>query len=187
MICVSIKIGDFVTSYEAGYWQLIDIKPKIADEDYCGNTTKWKKGDIIGQWAVLKKAFTKKMKPGIDFSYVDASWLAPVSPEVLTEIQDYFTKNPEYKWKFENAVTKLSPMTTNCWINLTESESAELQEIIDKLPPQFTMDEFWKKAKKFKKNIASPPTSHLLNFTTYPWNMDKKANLIYFGCEIIIV
>ncbi len=27
---MAIKIGDFVTSCEAGYWQLIDIKPKIA-------------------------------------------------------------------------------------------------------------------------------------------------------------
>lgn len=184
---MSIKIGDFVTSCEAGYWQLIDIKPKIADADYCDSTAKWKKGDIIGQWAILKKAFTPKMKPRIDFSCVDASWLTPVSSEVLTEIQDYFAENPEYKCKFENATIKLRPMITNCWINLTESESAELQVIIDNLPDQFTIDEFWKKATKFKKNIAPPPTCHLLNFTTYPWNMDKNANLIYFGCEITTV
>ncbi len=184
---MSIKIGDFVRSCETGYWQLIDIKPKIADEDYCGSTAKWKKGEIIGQWAILKKAFTPKMKPRIDFSYVDASWLAPVSSEVLTEIRDYFAENPEYKCKFENVTLKLRPLITNCWINLTESEVAELQVIIDKLPAQFTMDEFWNKAKKFKKNIASPSTSHLVNFTTYPWNRDQKANLIYFGCEIIAV
>ena len=29
-----IRIGDFVTASNAGYWQLIDIKPKIAAEDY---------------------------------------------------------------------------------------------------------------------------------------------------------
>ena len=29
-----IKIGDFVTGYGSGYWQLIDIKPHIATEDY---------------------------------------------------------------------------------------------------------------------------------------------------------
>ena len=164
---------------------MIDIKPKIADEDYYGNTAKWKKGDVIGQWAILKKAFTPKMKPRIDFSYVDASWLAPVSSEVLTKIQDYFSENPDYRCKFENAPIKLRPIITNCWINLTESEVTELQVIIDKLPSQFTMVDFWKKAKKFKKNIASPSTSHLVNFISFPWNMDSKANLIYFGCEIV--
>lgn len=184
---MAIKIGDFVTSCEAGYWQLIDIKPKIADEDYSCGTVKWKKGDVIGQWVILKKAFTPKMKPQIDFSYVDASWLKPLSQDVLTGIQAYFTENPDYKHKFENAEIKLRPVITNCWINLTESEVVELQALIEKLPAQFTIDEFWKKAKKFKKNIVSPPTSHLLNFTTYPWNMDKKANLIYFGCEITTV
>ena len=37
---------------------MIDIKPKIADEDYSCGTVKWKKGDVIGQWVILKKAFT---------------------------------------------------------------------------------------------------------------------------------
>ena len=182
-----MKIGDFVTSCEAGYWQLIDIKPKIADEDYFGETVKWKKGDIIGQWGILKKAFTPKMKPRIDFSYVDASWLEPVSPEVLTEIQDYFTENPDYKCQFESAAIQLRPMITNCWLNLSENELAELRALVDKLPTRFTIDEFWKKAKKFKKNISSPPTSHLINFVTYPWDIDKKGNLIYSGFEIVKV
>ena len=82
-----IAIGTFVTSCEAGYWQLMDIKPKIADEDYAGSVAQWKKGDVIGQWAILKKAFTPKMKPKIDFSYVDASWIRPVSPDALRAIQ----------------------------------------------------------------------------------------------------
>lgn len=181
---MTIKIGDFVTSCEAGYWQLIDIKPKIADKDYSSETVKWKKGDIVGQWVILKKAFTPKMKPRIDFSYVDASWLNPVSTEVLTEIQNYFTENPDYKCKFESAAIKLRPMITNCWINLSENEVAELRALVNTLPVRFTIEEFWKKAKKFKKNISSPPTSHLINFITYPWDMDKKANSIYSGFEI---
>lgn len=124
------------------------------------------------------------MKPRIDFSYVDASWLKPVSPEVLTKIQGYFAENPDYKYKFESAVIKLRPMITNCWINLTENEISELRMLVDKLPSRFTIDEFWKTAKRFQKNISSPPTSHLINFITYPWDMDKNANLIYSGFEI---
>ena len=162
----------------------MDIKPKIADEDYSGSVAQWKKGDVIGQWAILKKAFTPKMKPKIDFSYVDASWIRPVSPEVLRAIQDCFAQNPDHKREFENAEIKLRPLITNCWINLSETEVHELTALIGQLPDCFTMDVFWKKAKKFKKNVSSPPTSHLMNFTTFPWNMDKKSNLLYFGCEI---
>ena len=29
-----LKIGDWVTQYSKGYWQIIDIKPKYAEEDY---------------------------------------------------------------------------------------------------------------------------------------------------------
>ena len=32
-----IKIGDWVTQYSAGYWQVLDIVPKYADEDYSCN------------------------------------------------------------------------------------------------------------------------------------------------------
>lgn len=182
---MSIQIGDFVTAYGAGYWQLVDLKPKIADEDYSFESTHWKKGDIIGQWAILKKAFTPKMKPKIDFSYEDAAWLRPVSTEALTQIRQYFFEHPDYKLQFDNAELKIPPMVTNCWINLSEKEAGELKRIIEKMSDSFAMDAFWKKAKKYQKNVAaSPPTSHLLNFLTYPWNMDKKANLLYFGCEL---
>lgn len=185
MILLPIKIGDFVTSCEAGYWQLIDIKPKIADEDYSFENSSWKKGDVIGQWAILKKAFTPKMKPKIDFSYIDASWLRPISTDVLTEIQKYFADNPDYKLKFDNADVKLRPIITNCWINLSDENEKEFRQLLNKLPAQFTMDDFWREAKKFKNNISRPPASHLINFYTYPWCMDKKANMIYCGCELV--
>ena len=55
-----VKIGDYVTGYGSGYWQLIDIKPKIATEDYVGEDIRWKKGQIIGQWAILKNALQIK-------------------------------------------------------------------------------------------------------------------------------
>jgi len=182
---MSVHIGDFVTTCEAGYWQVLDLKPKIADEDYHTENAHWKKGDIIGQWVILKKAFTPKMKPKIDFSYLDASWLQPVSPEVSAEIQKYFKEHPDYKSKFDSAEIQLRPMITNCWINLSEKEEADFRRSLEKIPAQFTMEEFWKKFKGFKKKMTAPPTSHLINFLTYPWNMDKKANLVYFGCELV--
>ena len=181
---MSIRVGDFVTGYHAGYWQLLAIRPKIAGEDYSSETVHYKKGDVIGQWVILKKAFTPKMKPKIEFEYIDAAWLKPVSAEVKAEIEKYFDEHPDYKEKYDNAEVNLRPTITNCYINLDEKEEAKLKEIIAKLPSGFTMDEFWKKAKKFRDNAKKPPASHILNFIFYPWNMTKKADYIYHGCEL---
>lgn len=51
----NLKIGSFVTQYESGYWEVIDIKDKIADCDYKGEKVSYCKGDIIGKWIILKK------------------------------------------------------------------------------------------------------------------------------------
>lgn len=32
-----IKVGDWVAQYNAGYWKVINIIPKYADEDYSYN------------------------------------------------------------------------------------------------------------------------------------------------------
>ena len=115
-----IKIGDFVTGYGSGYWQLIDIKPHIATEDYNSEDIHWEKGQVIGQWAVLKKCFTAKMKPRIDFSCEDSRWLNPVSDDVLVEIEKYFEEHPDYRRKFDTAEIKLPLTITNCWIDIPE-------------------------------------------------------------------
>ena len=180
-----VKIGDYVTGYGSGYWQLIDIKPKIATEDYVGEGIRWKKGQIIGQWAILKKCFTDKMKPRIDFSYEDIAWVKPVSDDVCKEIEKCFQDNPKHKQKFDAAEIKLQPMITNCWLDLPEEQEQEFRATLQKLPAQYTMDEFWKVAKRYKKYVSKPPTGYLLNLSTYPWNLDKKANAIYFDWELI--
>ena len=179
-----VKIGDYVTGYGSGYWQLIDIKPKIATEDYVGEGIRWKKGQIIGQWAILKKCFTDKMKPRIDFSYEDIAWVKPVSDDIRKEIEKCFQDNSKHKQKFDGAEIKLQPMITNCWLDLSEEQEPEFRATLQKLPAQYTMDEFWKVAKDYKKYVSNPPTKYLLNLLTYPWDMDKKANLVYSDWEL---
>ncbi len=180
-----MKIGDFVTQCSAGYWQIIDIKPKYAlDGDTDANGKKYKKGQVIGQWVVLKKAFTPKMKPKIDFEYIDPYWMKPVGSEILNKIETYFLENPAFKEKFDNAAVKLSPAITNCWINFPEEEEEQIKEAMNSLPEKYTMDEFWKKFKKYKKYISKPPTKYLINFLAYPWDMDKKGNVVYTGCTL---
>ena len=60
----------------------------------------------------------------------------------------------------------------------------DLAEI--KLPAQYTMDEFWKVAKYYKKYISKPPARYLLNLSMkYPWDIDENANAIYSEWELI--
>ncbi len=179
-----IKPGDFVTTCSAGYWQLLELKPKLATEDYRGETVRWKKGQQLGQWAIVKKAFTPKMKPKIEFEYVDASWLRPVSGEVLTAIHQYFQENPAWQAKYDGAEVKLRPAITNCWLNLPPEGEAAFRRAMDDLPARYTMDAFWKVCKPFQKYIAAAPGSYLLNFLAYPWDVDKKCNQVYSGCEL---
>ena len=180
-----IKIGDYVTGYGSGYWQLIDIKPKYADEDYVSEKVCWKKGQMIGHWVILKKCFTDKMKPRISFSYEDSSWIKPVSDDIRMEIERYFAENPAYKQKFDKAELKLLPMVSNCWFGLPPEKEADFKAALQKLPECYTMNEFWDVAKEFRQYVANPPTAYLLNLYTYPWDMDEKANYIYFDWELI--
>jgi len=47
------------------------------------------------------------------------------------------------------------------------------------------MDEFWKVAKKYKEYVTNPPAKYLLNFSAYPWELDRKANLVFSKVEIV--
>lgn len=180
-----VKIGDYVTGYGSGYWQLIDIKPKIADEDYVGEKVRWKKGDVIGQWAILKKCFTAKMKPRIDFSYEDSAWINPVPSETALEIEKYFAEHPEYKQKFDNAEIKLTPMITNCWLDLPEDKEADFRNALENLSDTYTIDDFWETAKKYKEYISKPSSAYLLNLFTYPWSRNKNGEILYSAWELI--
>ena len=125
------------------------------------------------------------MKPRIDFSYEDLTWVKPVSDDIGNEIKKCFRENPKHKQKFDHAEIKLTPMITNCWLNLPEEKEIDFRTSLQNLPPQYTMDEFWKIAKNYKQYTTNPPTKYLLNLYTYPWDIDKKANLIYSNWELI--
>ncbi len=125
------------------------------------------------------------MKPRIAFSCEDSHWLKPVSDHILIEIKKYFEEHPEYKQKFDAAEIKLRPYITNCWFDLPEEKEEDFKTTLKKLPDQYTMDEFWKVAKKYKKYVSKPPTRYLLNLFTYPWNIDKNANVIYFDWKLV--
>ncbi len=185
VIMPRIKIGDFVTAYGSGYWQLIDIKPKIATEDYTGEDVCWKKGQVLGQWAILKKCFTAKMKPRIDFSYEDFTLISPVSGEILSEMEKYFEEHPKYRQKFENAEIKLRKTITNCYLDLPEEKEEAFRTVLGHLPERYSMADVWKTIGDYKQYISKPPVKYLLNFFAYPWDIDGNGDLIYTDCELV--
>ena len=66
------------------------------------------------------------------------------------------------------------------------SHSATPNISLKKLPAQYTMEEFWKVAKHYKKYISKPPARYLLNLSmTHPWDIDKNANDVYSEWELI--
>lgn len=181
----NIKIGDFVTQYESGYWEVIDIKDKVADSDYKTDKVSYSKGDIIGKFIILKKVCTIKFKPKIDFSYCDAAWVTLVPEDTFDQIQNLFINNHKFKEKYDNAEINLPLMITNCWIDLDKSDVENLNNIIENLPEKFTIDEFWKSAIKYKQYIKTPPVNYLLNFLTLPWYVNENGDRYYYDCKIV--
>ena len=179
-----IAIGDFVTAYGTGYWQLIDIKPKIAFDDYNSESVQWKKGDKLGHWVILKKAFTDKMKPRINFSCEDSQWIMPVSNDVLVWIKKYFEEHPDYKQKFDSAEIKLLPNITNVWIDLPEEDESDFRRLLATLPEKFTKDCFLNTINQYKNYITNPPTKYLLNLMFFSWDVDNNADLLYSNWDL---
>lgn len=180
-----LHIGDWVTQYSTGYWKIIDIIPKYADDDYEGETTSWKKGDRLGDWIILKKGFTSKMKPSNACDLVDAQWCKPVSDDLRKAIESAFCENPKAKQKFDNAPNIPKPSVTNLPFSLTAEQAASFSDIIKKLPEKFTEDQLLSFIHEYLpfKTVFSDAT-HILYIWTHPWDIDQNFDPFYFSPEL---
>lgn len=179
-----LHIGSWYTGYSAGFWQLIEIIPKYASFDYSGEGAKWNKGNLIGQWCILKKAFTSKMKKSLRVEFSDSAWLKPVSDETACLIEKLFRDDPAYKTKFELYSNTPPPLITNQWLTLSDSEEAALLRRIGLLPSRFTMEQFVSVTHIPKHCFCKPPASHLLSFCGYPWELTDGFDEIYFKADV---
>ena len=178
----SIRIGDWVTQYSTGYWMVVNIFPKYADEDYSYNGKSWKKGDRLGDWVVLKKGFTPKMKPSNACEFVDAQWCKHVSTEIIDSIELSFAENPKAKAKFENAPSIPNPAVASVWMALTDEQAELFSEHIKNVPERFTSEEFWSHSSNYCKYIVDPSkATHILHLFSYVWEINDKYEPLNFG------
>ena len=178
-------VGDWVTQYSAGYWQVVAIYDKYADADDWRDPPTYHKGDHISYWVVLKKGFTPKMKWSNACECVDAYWCAPVSPEVKAAIEQAFESEPTKAKKFEAATSEPRPDIQNCWITLPEEHIQLLKEELATLPPQFTKEQLQQVLDRVPElTVGVPPSTVLLNLLLHPYELDENLDFIYCGYEL---
>lgn len=181
-----VKIGDWVTQYCKGYWQVVDIKPKYADETYKGETVQYNKGDLIGTWVLMKKAFTPKMKFRLDCDSCDGAWCKPVSPEVQAQIDQYFAEHPKDYEKFCNLPYTSRGAVTASWIHLNDDEVERFEATIRTLPETFTRDEAMKLIEEngLKHCFGKPPSNYIFYTWNIPWELTKEFDPIFRNPEL---
>lgn len=176
-----IKVGDWVTQYYAGYWMVVDIKPKYAEETVNTEYEQYKKGDLIGKWVLMKKAFTPKMKFKLDSASCDGAWCKPVSTEIKQQIEQYFKDHPKDYEKFCCMPFENRPLVSNAWVNLTNGEVEQFEKAIASLPASFTAKEAMAifEAKGLTHCFAKPPTNYLFSCNHIKWELNEDFDPIF--------
>lgn len=184
-LLTTIKVGDWVTQYSAGYWKVVSIFPKYADEDYNHDGKSWKKGDRLGDWVILKKGFTPKMKPSNACEFVDAQWCHPVSNDIVQSIEAALEENPKAKQKFDKAPNMPTPSVASAWMTLTDEQAESFSECIKNLPGRFTAEQFWALAASYRQYRTEPSkATHILHLFSYLWEIDEQFEPLHFGIEL---
>lgn len=179
-----LNVGDWVTQYSAGFWQVVAVYPKYADDDYVGEKVSRKKGDRLGDWAVLKKGLTPKMKFSNLCECVDAQWCKKVSQDQLAAITAVFQENPKGKQKFEQAPDRPQPYVSALWLDLPEDRVEEFSSLLETLPERFTEEQFRAHTADFKQYERRSSGSYILYLLSYPWEMDEQCNMLHHGPQL---
>ena len=184
-----LREGDWVTQYASGIWQVERVLPKYADDDYQGETTSWKKGDLLGQWALLRKAFTPKMKFRLGFDVADARWCRPVSAETLAEIDAYFAAHPKDEAKVRDTPRQDRPTVLPVNLHpLTDDDAARLELALAALPERFTQSQFraTMEAHGLNRLVADVPQpgGSILYLFTHLYEVDSNGDMRLFGPEL---
>ena len=175
-----INIGDWVTQYRSGFWIVRELHPKFSSFEQGAIH----KGDFLGYYAVLQKAFGSTLKFGMAVDTCDVSLCSPVSKEQLHKIKTYFEDHPKDRVKFESAVLTVTPSITTVNLKIDEKQQKYLSDAIDKLLPTITLP-------KLRVLLAEHGLSEVLPggdntylyLYGYPWDLDENFDFQYFKYE----
>ena len=183
---IDIKPGDWVTQYSAGYWQIVDIKPKYAEEDRHDEYGDWTRGQLIGHWALMKKGFTPKMKFKLDSDVCDAQWCKKVSDDELQAISLFFEEHPKEHKKFLEKEFADKPAVAAQWVNLTEEQTAQFTEALRCLPVLFTQAELKETLKQqgFEDCFSFNSTKYMLYCWHTCWELNDEFEPLYKNPEL---
>ncbi len=178
----NICVGSWVTGYSAGLWQVVDIFPKYADQDYQTESLHCKKGERIGNWAILKKGFTPKMKFRLGCDYSDAVWLKPVDHEVLEDIQSFFQNNPQKYQQFLDYSVKIAPARVGVWFQIPQNEVEMLEKTLKTLPERFTKAELSSLLNQsgLHCEISNPPGDYHIWLSCFYWELSDEFDQLFF-------
>lgn len=181
-----LKIGDWVTQYSKGYWQIVNIKPKYAEKDYPDHN--YKKGDRIGSWVLMKKGFTPKMKFRIETDCCDSYWCKPVSAEVLAEIHKYFESHPKDYEKFCDTPYQDHPCVAVSWVNLQPEQVEAFKQAINGLPPLFTSETSMRIFREhgLEDCFTLPPSNYRFVCWHTVWELDENFDPLFKNPELHI-
>ena len=115
---MEIKIGDWVTQYNAGVYKVERILPL-------------KKSQPI---VVLKKGFTNNFKPFVSWDTCEVSLCEKVSNEVLIEIQTILNSNRKFNEKLNEYV--IPPIKVLYNTNIRLSDKSDKEELLKQLDLQ---------------------------------------------------
>lgn len=182
-----LKTGDWVTQYSKGFWQIVDIKPKYAEEDFLfENGDFQKKGEKIGFWILLKKGFTPKMKFMLNFDVCDSKWCKAVSSDIIEEITMYFEEHPKDFERFSSAPFVDHPAVSTSWLHLTPEQVISFKKVIQDFPPRFTQNYAMKCFEKhgLKECFSLPPANYRFICWHTLWELDEDCNPLYKNPEL---
>lgn len=184
---IPLVIGNWYTQCSAGYWQLIAIKPKYAASDYQSVWTSQKKGERLGSFVILKKAFTPKMKKSLRCECVDSAHLKPVSDSVLEEINARFEQDPVYYRKYLASSNEPGMYVANICLKLTSDEEEALRVKLAQLPETFTDTQLESIAElsRNKKVSSAASGTHILYEWCNPWEITEGFDQLYRKAELV--
>ncbi len=182
-----LKIGDWVTQYRKGFWKIVDLKPKYAEEDYYddkGNLHK--KGELVSSWALMKKGFTPKMKFMLDSDVCDFKWCRLIPPDIAEEINKYFKEHPKDHDKFSSLPFIDHPAVSTSWLHLTSEQVTSFEKVIQELPIQFTQNYAMQCFEKhgLKECFSLPPANYRFVCWHTLWELDEDCNPLYKNPEL---